>query len=119
MTPCRPGDVVLVRFPFTSLRAAKKRPAVVISRPDFSERNGDVVVMALTGAAQEDDALALEDWKAAGLVKPTWIKPLLATLDLGIVAKRLGALSTRDCRKVSEALQAAIAGQFLPKPATG
>ena len=119
MTPCRPGDVILVHFPFTSLRAAKKRPAVVINGPDFSERNGDVVVMALTSVAQEDQAWALEDWKGAGLVKPTWIKPLLATLDLDLVAKRLGRLSTRDCRKVSEALRAAIAGEFLHRQTTG
>jgi mRNA interferase MazF len=112
MTPCEPRDVILVHFPFTSLRASKKRPAVVISKPDFSERNGDVVLMALTGVNQVD-APALEDWKAAGLIKPTWVTPLLATLDREIVERRLGRLSSRDCRKVAEALRPAIAGEFL------
>jgi len=112
MTPCRPGDVVLVHFPFTSLRASKKRPAAVVSRPEYAERNGDVVVMALTGVGQAD-APALDDWQEAGLVKPTWIKPLLATLDAGLIERRLGRLSARDCRKVSDALRAAVAGEFL------
>ena len=112
MTPCEPGDVILVRFPFTSLRASKKRPAVVISTPDFAERNGDVVLMALTSVEQAD-APSLDDWSEAGLVKPTWVKPLLATLDAGIIERRLGKLSARDCRKVSEVLRAAVAGEFL------
>jgi mRNA interferase MazF len=105
--------VVLVHFPFTSLRASKKRPAVVVSPTEFSARNDDVVVMALTGVGQAGETPALDDWPEAGLVKPTWVKPLLATLALEVIAKRLGRLSARDCRKVAEALRAAIAGEFL------
>ncbi len=67
MTTFEPGDVVLVRFPFTDLAATKKRPAVVVSSAEFSQRHGDVVVMALTSRPQPEDALPVEDWKAAGL----------------------------------------------------
>jgi hypothetical protein len=31
MTPFEPGDVVLVRFPFTDLTAVKKRPALIVA----------------------------------------------------------------------------------------
>ena len=97
MTPYKPADVVPVHFPFTNLSASKKRPAVVLSSAEFTARNGNVVVMALTGVKQENETAALDDWKEAGLLKPTWIKPFLATLDSEIVAKRLGRLSERDC----------------------
>ncbi len=40
MTTYEPGAVVLVRFPFTNLTAAKKRPAVVVSPQEFSRRHG-------------------------------------------------------------------------------
>jgi mRNA interferase MazF len=113
MTTCSPGDVVLVRFPFTSLRAAKKRPAVVVSRTEFSARHGDVIVVALTSVDQGAGHLALDDWEDAGLVKPTWIKPLVATLESGLIETRAGALSSRDCRKVGGALRAAIAAEFI------
>jgi mRNA interferase MazF len=48
MTRYRPGDLVLVRFPFTDFSTLKKRPALVLSSPKFTARQGDVVVMALT-----------------------------------------------------------------------
>lgn len=115
MTPCRPGDVDLVYFPFTSLRARKKRPAVVVSCLAFAARHGDAIVAALTSVDQVDDESALDDWKIAGLVKPTWIKPLVATLDVGLMERRVGKLSARDCRKVAGALHAAIAAEFLDR----
>lgn len=113
MTRCDPGDVVLVRFPFTNLRPSKKRPAVVVSRPGLIAHNRDVIVMALTSVGEGEGARALQDWKDAGLVKPTFVKPLLATIEAGIVEKRLGGLSPRDRREVAISLQSVIAGEFL------
>lgn len=44
MTPYSPGDVVLVRFPFSDLATTRKRPAVVISPTEYASRHGDVHV---------------------------------------------------------------------------
>jgi mRNA interferase MazF len=87
---------VLVRFPFTDLSSAKKRPAVVVSPKGFASRYGDVVVIAVTSRAQTETSLALRDWRAAGLVKPTWFKPLIGTLSASIVVRRLGTLGETD-----------------------
>lgn len=43
------ADVVLVGFPFTNLRAAKKRPAVIISSGAYLRNRPDVILMAITG----------------------------------------------------------------------
>ena len=59
MTTFEPGDVVLVRFPFTDLTALKKRPALIVSPSEFSKRNGDVVIVALTGQPQTEPDAAL------------------------------------------------------------
>jgi mRNA interferase MazF len=38
------GSVVLISFPFTSLDASKKRPAVVVSRRSYQEATHDIVL---------------------------------------------------------------------------
>ncbi len=42
------GDVVLVPFPFTSQRASKKLPAVVVSNRAYGTARPDLIVMAVT-----------------------------------------------------------------------
>lgn len=93
------GDVVLVGFPFTHLQAAKKRPAVVISRHTYQQSRPDVILMAITSQVRQPLATGealLQDWQAAGLVKPSVLKPLIATLEQNQILKILGQLSTAD-----------------------
>ena len=90
------GDVVLVPFPFTSQTASKKRPAVVVSSPAYNTARPDLVVMAIT--RQLRPSLGFGDtpvgrWEAAGLLKPSAVKPEFATLEHGLVLRRLGVLA--------------------------
>lgn len=111
MTPFEPGDVVLVRFPFTDLTAVKKRPALIVSPSDFLKHHGDVVIVALTGQPHSDDT-CLQDWKNAGLLKPTWIKPLIGTVAATVIERRLGRLSSADHRSVAATLRTLISPAF-------
>jgi mRNA interferase MazF len=113
MTRCRPGDVVLVRFPFTDLSSTKKRPALVLSPPRYTVRQRDVVVLALTSQPQKQAALRLSQWKAAGLPKPTWVKPVVGTLASALIVRRLGRLNAADRQTVRYALGQLIAPEFL------
>ena len=113
MTPFEPGDVVLVRFPFTDLTAVKKRPALIVSPSDFLKRNGDVVIVALTGQPQSEPDAALQDWQSAGLLKPTWLKPLIGTVAAKGIERRLGKLSSTDLPSVAATLRSLISPAFL------
>ena len=113
MTRFEPGDVVLVRFPFTDLEAARKRPALVLSPPEFAQSHRDVVVLALTSRPQSDDSLRLAEWRAAGLLRPTWLKPLIGTLSGRLVVRRLGKLADADGPCVAKALSELIDCRFL------
>lgn len=104
-TACSPGTVVLVRFPFTTLEAHKKRPAVVVSPTAYAERHGDIVIVPLTSVDQQDDGLRLEKWEDAGLMKPSWVKPLIATVSVGIVERVLGCLHKGDRECVGSAIR--------------
>jgi mRNA interferase MazF len=111
MTACNTGDVVLVRFPFTDLTSQKRRPVLVVSPSDYSSRYGDVVVVPLTGRAQ-DHGLCVDKWREAGLLKPTWLKAIVATVAESLVEKRLGKIRLEDDAKVASALAMLIDARF-------
>jgi len=84
MTPFEFGDVILVPFPFTDQTTTKQRPAVVISSRTYHALRPDLVLMAVTSqlrAATWGD-VEVDDWRTAGLLKPSAIKPLIATIEL-------------------------------------
>jgi len=93
------GDVVLLPFPFTSLTESKKRPAVVVSSRAYNLARLDVVVMAVTSQVRPTANLGevlVDGWQAAGLLKPSVIKPVFATLEQRLVIRRLGTLGAVD-----------------------
>jgi len=55
--------------------------------------------MAVTSQFRETAGLGevwLREWETAGLLKPSAIKPVMATLERGLVIRRLGALGDDD-----------------------
>ncbi len=83
-TGCEFGDVVLVPFPFTNQRTTKRRPAVVVSSKRFNDERPDLIILAVTSQARPAPTVgeaAIARWKEAGLLKPSVLKPLLATIE--------------------------------------
>ena len=101
------GDVVLVPFPFTSQTASKKRPAVVVSSRAYNGAKPDIVVMAITSQFRPNPALGevwLAHWQATGLIKPSAIKLVFATLEQTLVLRKLGALGVSDQGALKKAI---------------
>ncbi len=113
MTTYEPGDAGRVRFPFTDLSSAKKRPALVLSPSGYQKTHGDIVVLALTSRRQDEPHLQLRNWGMAGLPKPTWCKPVVGTLSSTIVVHHLGKLSPEDIPAVRTAISSLIEPTFL------
>ena len=93
------GDVVLVPFPFTSQAASKQRPAVVVSSRAYNLERPDIVLMANTSQLRPSPAFGevwLTEWREAGLLKPSAIKPVMATLERGLIIRKLGGLQLAD-----------------------
>lgn len=93
------GDVVLVGFPFTNQQTIKKRPAVIISNVAYQQNRPDVIVLAITSQIRPTLTLGeylLHDWQQAGLLKPSLLKPLIATLEQTQIIKTMGQLSSAD-----------------------
>jgi mRNA interferase MazF len=93
------GDIVLVPFAFTDQSAAKKRPAVVVSSEAYNQKRPDIIIMAVTSqmsAAAYYGDIAINEWQPAGLLKPSVIKPVVATIEKSLVIKKLGRLKQQD-----------------------
>ena len=107
MTSYRFGDVVLVPFPFTDLEDIKKRPAVVISPQEYQEKRPDIILLAITSRipTQSDygESIIL-NWKEAGLLKPSSLKPVLFTLEQTRILTQLGTLNAKDQDKLQNTL---------------
>ena len=105
------GDIVLVPFPFTDQSAIKRRPAVVVSSRAYHVERADLIIMAVTSQARPAPKLGevhVTDWKAAGLIKPSVIKPVLTTIERSLVIRRLGQLEQEDRQALKGALGAII-----------
>lgn len=105
------GDIVLVPFPFTDGSASKNRPAVVVSSQAYNKERPDLMVMAVTSQIKPSAALGeveLGEWKKAGLLKPSVIKPVIATLEKSLVRKHLGTLEEKDIASLRAALAVII-----------
>ena len=107
------GDVVLVPFPFTNQDGGKRRPAVVINSVTYSTLRPDIIVLAISSrvalSPTQLDAV-LGDWRGAGLIKPSMVKPVALTVERSVVLAKLGRLSPPDC----QALRRAVAAIFGP-----
>ncbi|MFO0792081.1 MAG: type II toxin-antitoxin system PemK/MazF family toxin [Pirellulales bacterium] len=61
------GEIFICRFPFTSGQMSKARPALVLF-----DVGSDVVICRITSAQHTDPLdVAIADWSAAGLAKPS------------------------------------------------
>ena len=95
------GDVVLVPFAITNQASTKKRPAVIISSAAYSTAQRDLVIMPATSQLRPSGAIGethVADWQAAGLIKPSAIKPVITTIERALVIRRLGQLKAADQR---------------------
>ena len=105
------GDVVLVPFPFTDQSGAKKRPAVVISSTIYNSARPDLVLMAITGQARgaaNIGEVEVVEWKKAGLLKASVVKPVLTTVEKRLVISKLGRLEASDRTSLQSGLGAIL-----------
>jgi mRNA interferase MazF len=93
------GDIVLVSFPFTDQSTTKRRPAAIVSTSRYNAERPDLIIMAVTSQPLPVGSVGevqVEDWKGAGLIKPSVVKPVITTIDASLVIRRLGRLQEED-----------------------
>jgi len=102
------GHIVLVPFPFTDQSQAKKRPAVVVSSNAYNADRSDLIIMAVTSQIKPSAVIGeviVQEWQAAGLLKPSAIKPVITTVEKSLVIKTMGQLKEPDIEGMRRSLK--------------
>jgi mRNA interferase MazF len=110
---CRRGDVVLVLFPDSNLRTAKRRPALVVQADRLdAELPQTIVAMITTARAGHASRVTVlpggESAKASGLLMESVIMTdNLATVRYSEIDRVIGSL--RDLTEIDAALRTTLA----------
>ncbi|MCK4325471.1 type II toxin-antitoxin system PemK/MazF family toxin [bacterium] len=95
----KPGDVILISYPFTDLSTTKVRPALVISSEGYNQREDDVVVLPITHnisrMSEEDTCIQTTDegFQETGLKGASAIRAgKIFTLQKDLAKSQLGGL---------------------------
>lgn len=107
MTSYEFGDVVLVAVSFTNGSGSKQRPAVIVSSPLFNAEHHDRIILPISSQARStyETEWMLQNWKRAGLMGPSVLKPALTTLELSLIRRKLGHLGPSDLNALRELLK--------------
>lgn len=109
--PYQRGEVVLVQFPFSGLSGNKDRPALVVSTATYHDDWDELLVAAITSKAPRITRAtdcALQDWKAAGLHQPSWVRSHIATVHRTLILRKVGNLTSRDLQAVEGCLRVSL-----------
>ena len=99
----RPGETILLSFPFADVTRGKRRPALVL----LDTGDEDIVVARVTSQVVRGPFdVELAEWQGAGLVLPSVVRVhKVATVEKRLVERRLGALTPGDWVRVRAVIQ--------------
>lgn len=102
----RPGDVVVVPFPFTDRDASKRRPALVCSHAEFNRSSRHLVLAMITTSTHRPwpGDIALTDVESAGLPSASTVRWKVFTLDQAFILRPAGRLGAADLTRCGSAM---------------
>jgi mRNA interferase MazF len=98
---CRPGDLVGIPFPYSNLKAEKRRPVLVITQQD---RHGDFICAAVTSVQTAESAVPIDNasMKSGQLPRQSWIRcDKLFTLSKNVIVRHYGSLDNKAFNRVT------------------
>jgi mRNA interferase MazF len=98
------GAVVLLPFPFSDQSSAKIRPAI-ITNPSYP--SDDLIVVAVTsvGDALRPGEFAIQAWREAGLIHPSFVKRAFTSVSIDLVRRKMGELRDADLERLDRTLR--------------
>lgn len=99
------GDVISIAFPFSDLRAKKRRPALVIGIAEFD----DLITCQITSksySSKKAILLSSQDFKEGGLGQISYIRSdKIFTLDSSLIQGIVGKLKYKKINEVHDSVK--------------
>jgi len=98
----KPGDLVGIPFPYSDLKAEKRRPVLVITQQG---RYGDFICAAATSVPTRECAVSIDNtsMKTGHLPRQSWIRcDKLFTLSTSIIVRQYGSLDNEAFNSIRE-----------------
>ena len=90
---------------------------MIICSGEYAQQWPDVILMPVTSQVRPQRALGevwLREWAEAGLLKPSAVKPVIATLEQTLILRRLGVLGASDRDSLRAALGVILEAGWSP-----
>ncbi len=99
-----PSEIVMIPFPYSDLKASKRRPVLVLQEVD---EYGDFLAVAITTKRHHSNSLSLysQDFEAGTLPKPSYVRlGKIYTLNKANVLFAWGKLKTETFNRIQTAI---------------
>ena len=98
------GAIVLLPFPFSDQSSAKIRPAIV-ANPSYPSEDLLVVAVTSVGDGLRPGEFAIQRWREAGLIHPSFAKRAIASVSDKLVRREIGRLDPIDLASLNGSLR--------------
>ncbi len=98
----KPGDIVIVPFPFLEKPVKKIRPALVLSTNPDGKTDNHLVLAMITSAKRShwESDIILQEWQYAGLRAESIVRWKIFTIEAVLIQEKRGNLSKNDFKAV-------------------
>ncbi|MDP2926319.1 MAG: type II toxin-antitoxin system PemK/MazF family toxin [Nanoarchaeota archaeon] len=94
------GDILVIEFPYSDLKNAKRRPVLILKVP----KGGDVIVAQITGLSYEKSVeipLKDEDFRHGRLKRDSYVRiDKIASIEKSLIKYKLGSLKQENFYKI-------------------
>ncbi len=94
------GDVIVIDFPFSSLKETKRRPVLILKVP----KGGDVIVNQITGSSYEKSVeieVENKDFKQGSLKRKSFVRiDKIASIEKTLIKYKVGSLKSEKFNEI-------------------
>ncbi len=111
-TQFKQGEIILVPVPFTSLKEAKQRPALIISNDAYNNKVEDIVICGITSNIKDEPYSIMLEQKDMAEGKIHFLSRIKAdklfTIHKSIIKRKLGRTNTTILNRTKEEVRKLI-----------